>query len=267
MKKLIINADDYGYTPGVTQGIIHTHLKGLVTSTTALSVSPYFLEAMEIARNYPTLAIGLHLTLTLRFAKPVLPAHLVPSLVDEKGEFLPLGTFAQHVDLKEIEMEWEAQILRFLECGRRPDHLDSHHNVHGKTPELLEIALKLARKYNLPLRNCERQDEQIGMVEKYYGNIPTPDQMKPEFYGKKATLETFIEILDDIKNSPKETFEMNCHPAFIDPDLVRDSSYVYERLDEVTILTSKAAKNALQERNILLANYEILQINSKKLNK
>lgn len=56
-KKLIINADDFGYTPAVTQGIIEAHKRGVVTSTTALPTSPYFLEAMESARiSAPTLA-------------------------------------------------------------------------------------------------------------------------------------------------------------------------------------------------------------------
>lgn len=132
-KKLIINADDFGYTPAVTQGIIEAHKRGVVTSTTALPTSPYFLEAMESARiSAPTLAIGVHLTLTLNQAKPILPREMVPSLVDEAGYFWHQSIFEEKVNLEEVYNEWDAQIISFMKSGRRPDHIDSHHNVHGK---------------------------------------------------------------------------------------------------------------------------------------
>jgi predicted glycoside hydrolase/deacetylase ChbG (UPF0249 family) len=257
MKKLIINADDFGYTPGVSAGIIEAHKRGIVTSTTALSVSPYFLEGMALAHLYaPTLTIGLHLTLTLRHAKPILPADEVPSLVDEKGEFLNPNEIVVKASMDEVEKEWEAQILRFLSSGKKPNHLDSHHNIHGGSEELLQVALKLAKKYNLALRNCERKPEQVGMI-KLYGNTKTPDQMKAKFYGDLATLSTFESILDEIVASDKVVFEMNCHPAFIDYQLEDWSSYCSNRTKELRLLTSKEMREAITSRGILLTNYEI----------
>src|SRR5690625_1142560 len=97
-KKLIINADDFGLTPGVTQGIIEAHNNGVVTSTTALSVSDYFLPAMSAARiQAPTLSVGIHLTLTLNKGKPILPKEIVPSLVDEDGFFWNQNVFLEKV--------------------------------------------------------------------------------------------------------------------------------------------------------------------------
>jgi len=260
MKKLIINADDFGYTPGVTAGIIEAHKRGIVTSTTALVVSPYFMEAMDMARLFvPTLAIGLHLTLTLRHAKPILPVHEVPSLVDDKGEFLNVNAIIAGAKVEEIEKEWEAQLLKFFESGERPDHLDSHHNIHGGSEQILAVALKLAKKYNLPLRNCERQSAQIGLVKKAYGQTRTPDEMKAEFYDKNTTMEILEQIFQEIAASDKEIFEMNCHPAFIDYQLEEWSSYCHQRVNELKILTSEKVKKMLADNGILLANYEILR--------
>src|SRR5690625_2588846 len=111
-KKLIINADDFGFTPGVTQGIIEAHNNGVVTSTTAFSVSKHFFQSMKNARiQAPTLSVGIHLTLTLNKHKPILPQKIVGSLVDTDGYFWNQNQFLEKVKLEEVYLEWEAQIL------------------------------------------------------------------------------------------------------------------------------------------------------------
>ena len=242
-KKLIINADDFGYTPAVTQGIIEAHKRGVVTSTTALPTSPYFLEAMESARiSAPTLAIGVHLTLTLNQAKPILPREMVPSLVDEAGYFWHQSIFEEKVNLEEVYNEWDAQI---------------HHNVHGKNKKLLGVALALARKYQLPLRNASRSIETKDYLE-LYQDVRTPDEMLYQFYDKAISTETILQLLDMVVCSEGEVFEINCHPAFIDTILQKQSGYCMPRIREVEILTSQEVKEAIEERGILLANYESL---------
>lgn len=254
-KKLIVNADDFGYTPGVTQGIIEAHNKGIVTSTTAIPVSYYFMEAMEVARKTaPTLSIGVHLTLTLKGNKPILPKEEVPSLINEKGLFWHLKKFEKNISLDEVYKEWEAQIIEFLKSGRKPSHIDSHHNVHGRNEGLLEIALDLARKFNLPLRNTGNKNHL-----KLYKDVKTPDRMLSQFYGKNVTMNQFKDILKIINDTDQEMFEMNCHPAFIDIILQETSNYCMERIEELKILTSNEVKNAIKENNILLTNFEILK--------
>src|SRR5699024_1963759 len=257
-KKLIINADDFGLTPGVTQGIIEAHSNGVVTSTTALSVSDYFLSAMNAARiQAPTLSIGIHLTLTVNKCKPILPKEKVTSLVDEDGFFWNQNVFLEKVKLGEVYIEWEAQIIRFLSSGQRPDHMDSHHNVHGKSEGLLNIALKLAQKFNLPLRNASRSEGTNNLLN-LYEEVPTTDKMITEFYGEGVSENQLIQILDDIVKSEKELFEMNCHPAFIDSILLEHSSYHSKRIEELQILTSKEIKEEIVKRDILLTNYQLI---------
>jgi predicted glycoside hydrolase/deacetylase ChbG (UPF0249 family) len=273
MKKLIINADDFGYTPGVTLGIIEAHKKGVVTSTTALSVSPFFHEAMELASVLaPKLAIGLHLTLTLRGARPLLSTKVAPSLTNpETGEFWTLGELSKNpslVDLDEVKKEFERQILEFLSSGFTPTHIDSHHGVHGATPEIWAISMELAAKYNLPVRNPGRNflwssvmnetHEKDARLDHYQEKMLAlmPATLLNDFYGEKVTFETIEEIMalidaDDEKSG--EVYEMNCHPGFIDTYLSKHSAYVKERNLELDLLTSEKVKQ-------LIASYEEIQL-------
>ena len=258
-KKLIINADDFGMTPGITQGIIDAHRRGVVTSTTALVPAPYFDEAMRLACiEAPTLAVGIHLTLTLRGARPVLPASEVPSLVDDDGFFLHNKTFETRVDLDEVYREWDAQITRFTACGRMPDHIDSHHNVHGRNADLLDVALELARTYHLPVRYASRSPETESFMHRY-GTVPTTDGILHQFSGVGVSMQTFEGVLDDMLGRPGSLYEINAHPAFIDHLLRDNSSYCMPRIDEHAILTSPQARQALADRSIILTNYAMLQ--------
>ncbi|MCB5952842.1 carbohydrate deacetylase [Enterococcus sp. BWT-B8] len=257
MKKLIINADDFGYTPGVSLGIIEAHNKGIVTSTTALTVSDHFLEGMRLASQLaPGLGIGIHLTLTLNKAKPILRKEEVPSLVDEEGYFWNQSVYLEKVRPEEVRLEWEAQILRFLESGRKPDHLDSHHYVHGKVEELFNVTLELAEKYRLPIRNCSNEETFVSYRSRN-DDYQTTDWTFLDFYGKAATLEVLERLFDEAVKSDKEIFEIGCHPAFIDPYLPELSSYCMERISELKILTLPEVKQMLKKRGILLTNYNI----------
>lgn len=252
MKKLIINADDYGHTMGVTYGIIDAHERGIVNSTTALSVSPYFFEAMRLSSKFPTLKIGMHLTLTLRGAKPIL-GDKVPTLTNEKGEFYRSEHLVTTISLVEVEMEWRAQIEKFLESGYRPTHIDSHHNVHGFSQGLFDVALKLSKEYDLPLRNYLTNADEASFEK---ANVKTTSRCFQDFYLEGVTYQTVIDTLDKIVESEDEYFEMNCHPGFLDNYLMANSGYTNQRIDEIDILTSDEVKAAIKERNIQIVSFE-----------
>ena len=254
-KQLIINADDFGYTPGVTYGIIEAHNKGVVTSTTALTVSKYFEEAMALRNQLaPSLAVGVHLALTLKGASPLLSKEEVPSLVDAKGEFLTQQEVAEKVDLEEVYREWDAQIARFYATGNTPDHLDSHHDVHVKTQGLWEVAVKLSEKYDLPIRNTPILEHAQRVATEY--TVTTTDRMLAGFYGEGSTTDNLLTILDDVQGNPTfRTYEMSCHPGLIDVALKNGSSYCETRIEELVILTDVALMQALAERNIDLITY------------
>ena len=260
-KKLIINADDFGYTPGVTYGIIESYKNGLVSSTTALTVSEHFFPAMQAAQKLcPTLPIGLHLTLTLNAGKPILPKNTVPSLVDSEGVFWKLGVFDQKVSQEispdEVYAEWEAQLLKFLESDQKPSHIDSHHYVHTKNEALLKMALKLAKKYDLPLRGISPNEENKHLVKQYTeANVKTTDEMLIQFYEKGATFDNLKNMIEYICESPNQSFEINVHTGFLDALLPKVSGYTHGRINELDILTSAKAKELIEGSNVTLTNF------------
>ena len=127
IKKLIINADDFGMCEGNSLGILLAHEKGLVSSTTVMMNMPYALWALDKAKAYPNLGIGVHLNLTA--GKPLLPGK--KSYTDEEGNFLRPSAYEDEFpdgEPDEVYEEWKAQIEAFIaHTGHLPTHLDSHH--------------------------------------------------------------------------------------------------------------------------------------------
>src|SRR5687767_6392407 len=87
MKRLIINADDFGRTPGINRGVVEAHERGVVTSATMMVNYAPAAEAAALARQKPSLGVGLHVALT--GGPPALPPQQIPSLVDFQGRLPP----------------------------------------------------------------------------------------------------------------------------------------------------------------------------------
>jgi chitin disaccharide deacetylase len=221
--KLIVNADDFGYSRGVNYGIIDAHQYGIVNSTTMMLNMPGVHHAVELAKEHPALKLGIHLVLTC--GKPLRSD--VPTLTDEQGNFKKLRDLNKNLSLLELEREWTAQIDRFLDFGLTATHFDSHHHVHS-IPEFLPVIQRLSRKYNLPARRITEQP-----VE----GVPSfTDRFFYDFYGEGVTQDYFIELSQrDVDN---QTVEVMCHPGYLDFEVLNGSSYAAERVKETRILTS-----------------------------
>ncbi|TDT51901.1 chitin disaccharide deacetylase [Fonticella tunisiensis] len=233
--KLIVNADDFGYSKGVNLGVIEAFKNGVVTSTTMMTNMPGAEHAASLAKENPGLGVGIHLVLTM--GKPV--RNDVPSLVDENGRFHRLKDMTDKIKVEDVEREFEAQIERFLSFGLTPTHLDSHHHVHTQK-KILPVVMKLAEKYNLPVRA--------------YNNIV--NHFIHEFYGDGLTVDTLKTLLDAARDF--EVVELMCHPAFVDKDVLSGSSYNLQRANELSVLTDPSLKKALEERGIELINYKAI---------
>lgn len=151
MRRIIINADDFGLCAPVNQAIIESYQAGNLTSTTFMVNMPGTLEAATLAARHPGLAIGLHFCLTE--GRPLTAAK---SLVDEAGNFLARGPLLRkllrgQVKVVEITGEFEAQLLRLKELGIQPTHTDSHQHVH-MNPGVFGAMLPLLQAHKLPVR-------------------------------------------------------------------------------------------------------------------
>lgn len=135
MACLIVNADDFGLTPGVNRAICELNRAGLVTSATLMARGAAADEAIELARSQPSLAVGCHVVLA--DGEPMLPPEQIPSLVDpHTGRFYPtVSAFLKRlltgrIDPAEIEAETGAQIAYLQGRGVRLTHVDSHKHLH-----------------------------------------------------------------------------------------------------------------------------------------
>lgn len=262
MKRLIINADDFGLTPGITRGIIDAHLRGVVSSTSVLMNSPAVEESLVLAeKQAPQLGIGVHLVLT--HGKPLLTPKSVPSLVCETGDFYPLPQFFNNIerlDFSEVYAEWKAQIESFLSTGRKPDHLDSHHHSSYASRSLFSVMLELAQRYQLPIRYPPLPEiTYIGSIsierilEEF--SVSSPHACITSFYGKSANLKNLTSILASI---PEGTSELMCHPGYFEMELIKISSYHETREKELQVLTHPRVQKQVEKSGIRLCRFSDL---------
>lgn len=148
MARLIINADDFGLTPGVNRSVAELNRSGALTSATLMATSAFFDDAVTLARANPTLEVGCHVVLV--DGTSALPASQIPSLADQAQQFRPkLGRFAAdlltgRIRPEDIEAEATAQIRRIQDAGQPVTHLDTHKHTHV-FPRVLRPLLRAAR--------------------------------------------------------------------------------------------------------------------------
>ena len=149
MKRLIINADDFGLAPGVNRAIVELQQAGALSSTTLMATAAYFSAAVYLAFAQPALAVGCHVVLV--DGSPCLAAAEVPSLLGPESVFRPtVGSFLRdllrgRIREQEIEAEAIAQIRRIQSSGLTVSHIDSHKHLHA-FPRVLAPLLRAARQ-------------------------------------------------------------------------------------------------------------------------
>ena len=239
---LILNADDLGYDPAVTRGILESMRAGVVTSTTLLVNTPYSAEAAEAARDLP---VGLHLNLA-RFA-PVWPNFPRPLLKDGELDERRASTLPAEVVAAEATAQLERceQLLR-----KRPTHADVHKHLH-RHPSVLEGLKQAAKRYGLPVRSI---DAPMRAALKRDG-VPTNDHFVGDA-GSTAywTLERFAKAVAML--SPGVT-ELMCHPGYT-PSHVQ-SGYAAQREVELATLIDRRAGELLDRCGAQLANFSDLR--------
>jgi predicted glycoside hydrolase/deacetylase ChbG (UPF0249 family) len=148
--KIIINADDYGYSDGICRGIRELFDCGAISNTTVMMAT---CGAVERCRRSGLDAIrgraGVHLQLTS--GRPLSSGSSRPSLVAPDGSFIPRTCLGQAAT-GDVLAEWRAQVEAFIDVfGVLPTHLDSHHGVH-RLPNCAPAYFALAAEYGLPVR-------------------------------------------------------------------------------------------------------------------
>ena len=286
-KLLIVNADDFGLSPGINAGIIEGFEKGVLTSASIMVNAPAFEQAVQLALMYDGLGIGVHLNV-LR-GKAVLPPAEIPSLVDPAGRFMrsPIAlcrdVLRRRVDLDHLSSEFSAQIQRTFEAGLRPTHVNSEKHVHMYPPIFARV-VKLAEKYGIRavrwtgqypgarslIRWNRRAHKDIlvslcaTLCRKYLDGSAVISN--DYFYGLIETGSLTTEVFKGILPRLKEgVTEVMCHPGYVGQDLqeafqtMGTSSLVTSRELELQTLTDPNLRADLDAVNARLIHYGDIQ--------
>jgi predicted glycoside hydrolase/deacetylase ChbG (UPF0249 family) len=153
--EVLLRLDDIGMNHSVNLAVEKVAATGMPFSVSLLFVCPWYQEAVEILKKYPNVTVGVHLALNSEWRNyrwgPVLGKGGVPSLVDSVGYFLPSqrAFLASKYDLGEVERELSAQVERALRSGLKISYVDAHMGMAEATPQLREVAERVAKKYGL----------------------------------------------------------------------------------------------------------------------
>ena len=287
MKSLILNADDFGMTRGVNQGIIRAHREGILTSTTLMANGPAFDDAVDKIAANPKLGVGCHLVLV--GGKCVARREEVSSLADAQGnlpESLPMFVAklsSGMIPSREIEREIHAQIEKIRDAGIAPTHLDTHKHTHAH-PRVMEALGKVAKELGItrvrkPVENLhdswqtmQADEKGISMqivaagavravaprffaIARKYG-LTFPDH----FLGLAVTGQVSAAALRRMVDTLDEgSTEIMLHPGICDAELVQSGTRLREhRETELAALLDAGVRSALHERGIRLISYREL---------
>lgn len=286
MRRLIVNADDFGYTSGVNRAIVESHIRGVVTSSTLMANGGAFAEAVELARTVPKLSVGCHVVLV--DGEPVVPREKLPSLTASQKFRDGMKTFAARalsgrIDDGEITVETTAQIRKIQAAGIAVSHVDTHKHTH-LFPQILRPVLNAAAACGVravrnpfgprfPLRSGEllakprlwTRYAEVRILRGFAGSFHDAVQ-REGFFAPDGTLGIEVtgtldeKLFQAIAGSiPEGTWEFVCHPGYNDAELQAANTRLREsRETELRVLTLPAARELLSREGIELISYRDL---------
>jgi hopanoid biosynthesis associated protein HpnK len=295
VRRLIVNADDFGFTPGVNRAILEAHTRGVVTSSTLMANGPAFAEAAQLAKAEPRLSIGCHVVLI--DGAPVLSAGQLPSLVSRPNlrfrDSMPnfaARAMAGRMDAGEISAETAAQICKIQNAGIVVSHVDTHKHTH-LFPGILGPLLRAAAECGvhavrnpfgpcLPLRSSDllarpglwKRYAEVRVLNhfagRFRGHVDREGFITPD--GTLGILvtgsldETLFQAIS--RSIPEGTWEFVCHPGYNDPDLQAAKTRLrHSREEELRVLTLPAAREVLLQEGIELISYRDLTTKAKPI--
>lgn len=225
--QLIVNADDFGQSPGINRGILSAHDEGIITSASLMVRWPASSDAAREARGRPRLSVGLHVDLG--------------EWRHDGNDWRPVYEVVRLDDTDAAPMEIFRQLEAFRRLvGRDPTHMDSHQHVHRREP-IRSVLVALASELDIPLRHFSPDVRYCG-----------------EFYGQDEggvtrtgalTVEHFVSLLTSL---PSGITELACHPAAV-ADL--PTMYGKERLIELSVLCDARVKQTIASLGIELRSF------------
>jgi chitin disaccharide deacetylase len=291
VRRLIINADDFGLTTGINRAILKAHCDGVVSSATLMANAPAFDDAIHMTKTTPRLSVGCHIVLV--DGSPLSDASRITSLTQSAHSSRPrfsdrLGMFfaaalSGRIAPAQVELEVAAQIAKLQSVGLAVTHIDTHKHTH-MIPMVWRSVLRAAKACGVPalrnpfspphfldLRLLKRRPQlwqrylQVsllrGLNRRFRQDVRDATLFTPDgSFGLVETGHLDQELfLAALENIPEGTWEFVCHPGYCDAELdaiktrLRDS-----RTRELEVLTSLSARETLSRKGIALISYRDL---------
>ncbi len=267
-RRLIVNADGFGFTAGNNRAIFDCLRAGFVRSVSVNVGFPAVEDLGRLVRNHPEVSAGLHVNLAV--GRPVSPPGRVATLVDGRGEFWDAAFRARllggRIRLSHMVRELRAQFARMRDLAGRISHWDGHRNEH-LLPGYFEAALTVARLFGVRRMRCHRHHLFLGRGShrtttlSHYLTHPaqggrhaasrartaqarawgmrTPDRLiTPAQVGPDSRKTEWVMWETLLRALPRGTSEIYAHPGYPDDTLRRYARYVAPRRREAAILSS-----------------------------
>jgi predicted glycoside hydrolase/deacetylase ChbG (UPF0249 family) len=273
---LIVNADDYGLTPGVCRAIVRAHREGIVTSTSALALGPAFASCSTMLLDATDLGVGVHLAVVGE-DPPLLSRSEIPSLVDRDGR-LPLSwrrfllrACAGRIAVEDLRRELNAQVDAVSDGlpGRTLTHLDTHQHLH-LWPPFGSLVIELARERRIPAVRVTRSIGRGGrsLVVNQLGRrfntkasaagLRTTDVFAGFDEGGTFVTGALVQTIDRVGATAAQSVEIGVHPGEEgDADLAR-YEWGYRWAEELDALLSPEAREAVGRNGFTLGSYSAL---------
>ena len=277
----MFTADDFGMSPSLNNAVALAHCFGVLRNASLMPAGSSFAHAIALSRQFPTLCLGVHLTLIQ--GRAVLPPGRIPHLVDSRGHFPtdPIQTgwrYFYDTGLRaEIQRELRAQIEAVLNVGVRAWFLNGHLNLHLH-PSLMPLVVDLAKEYGIPALRLSKEDWRATLALAPDGPLPKVAQgiiftilsrrarrlaerrglvVNDHLFGLthdgRMTEDYLLRLVPRLQPGLTEIY---CHPALeVDPAL-RGAAPAYRRREEFRALVSPRLLQALTERDITVTDFK-----------
>lgn len=268
-RRLIVNADDFGFTHDVNAGIVEARRRGVLRATTLMANGAAFDDAARLARENPDLDVGCHLVL-VGGRSLSRPEQRLPKSLSEL-----ICRLAMDWRRSAIEAELAAQIERLLAAGIEPTHLDAHKHTH-LAPPVLDVVLELARRYtirwvrrpfDMPLTAAAASaPRKRRIVQRALRPMDRSFERKLVVAGLRATdafagfqmtgLYGAAELAALIRALPEGLTEFMCHPGRCTAELRAAPTRLTEsREQELEALISDEVRRAVEETGTKLCGF------------
>ena len=281
MKQIIVNADDFGRHKLMNAAVEKGLTTGCLRSATLMPGGEAFEDAIRIAKAYPELGVGVHLTLVN--GNPILPPEEISSMVTSEGVFWPdhmtfvKKYFLGQIKLKEIKRELTAQLQKVQETGIKISHVDSHQHLHT-LPGIIDFILELAKGAGIrairiprtPIKVEERELNSVGQLIGRTGlatlaamaaakarkqGFLMPEHFAGLVAGGAVDTASLIEIFRNLKEG---TTEVMMHPGVDNRILAKETQWDHDYETELRAITAPEVMGFLEENHVKIGNFNSL---------